>query len=289
MTKTTELSSAPKLGELYVKAALGALPIPGFSARGKSIPDRAVELNGLRVDPNHLAEYAAVCGLRFGDALPLTYPFVLVMPTVMQLLTQRDFPFTPMGLVHAENVIERRRAISMGEPLDIHTHVENLREHPKGLLADAVSDVRVGRELVWHQVITFLHQQRTSLSGGPKPTPKPEEIPPPPLRQLRVTQRTISKYAAVSGDRNPIHVSKLGAKALGGFPSTIAHGTWTMATVLNSVEGRIPDAAVYHVKFGKPVLIPSTVNLYADVAETGWDLSLKHPTKGYPHLTATIR
>jgi acyl dehydratase len=93
----------------------------------------------------------------------------------------------------------------------------------------------------------------------------------------------------VSGDRNPIHVSKLGAKVLG-FPTTIAHGSWTMAAILGSVEGRIPDAVTYAVKFGKPVTVPSTVNLYADAAPAGgWDLSLKHPKKGYPHLTATLR
>lgn len=290
MTQTIELKQAPKLGDLYVKAALGAVPVPGLGGgRGKRIPDRAVQLSDVRVDADNLAEYSEVCGLRFGDTLPLTYPYVIAMPTVMRLLVAKDFPFTPIGLVHAENVIQRLRPISVGEPLDVHTHVENLREHPKGLLADAVSEFSVGRELVWRQVMTFLHQQRTSLSGGPKPEPKPDEVPPPPLRQLRVVQKTVSHYAAVSGDRNPIHVSKLGAKALG-FPATIAHGSWTMATILASVEGRIPDAVTYSVKFGKPVILPATVNVYADaIPNGGWDLALKHPKKGYPHLTATLR
>lgn len=289
MTNVIELNATPSLGELYVKAAVGALPIPGLSARGSTIPDRAVQLTGVAVDPDHLADYTDVCGLPLSDTLPLTYPFVLVMPTVMQLLVERDFPFTPMGLVHAENLIERARPISVLEPLDIRSHVKNLREHPKGLLADAVSEVKVGRELVWRQVITFLHQQRTSLSGGPKPEPKPDEAPPPPLRQLRIAQKTISRYAAVSGDRNPIHVTKLGAKAFG-FPSTIAHGTYTMAAALSAVDGRIPDRAAYQVKFGKPVLLPATVNLYADPGPGGgWDIALRHPKKGYPHLTATLR
>lgn len=289
MTKTIELSATPSLGELYVKAAVGAVPIPGLSSRGKRIPDRAISVSGVTVDQGNLADYAKVCGLRFGDTLPLTYPFVITMPTVMQLLVERDFPFSPLGLVHAENVIERFRPISAGEPLDVHTHIENLREHPKGLLADAISEVNVGRELVWRQTMTFLRQQRTSLSGGPKPEPKPDEVPPPPLRQLKVDQATVSKYAAVSGDRNPIHISKLGAKAFG-FPSTIAHGSWSMATVLQALDGRIPDKTTYAVKFGKPIVLPATVNLYADpAADGGWDISLRHPKKGYPHLTATLR
>src|SRR5579863_6469288 len=105
MTKTIELTATPKLGELYVQAAIGAVPVPGIGAsRGKRIPDRAIKLGGVRVDADNLAEYADVCGLRFGDTLPLTYPFVITMPTVMQLLVAKDFPFSPIGLVHAENV-----------------------------------------------------------------------------------------------------------------------------------------------------------------------------------------
>ncbi|PPJ32562.1 dehydratase [Nocardia nova] len=287
-TRTISLNEPPKTGSLYLKAALGAVPLPLVSARKSEIPDRAVEWNGVRVDPDHLAAYCHATGLRFGDSLPLTYPFVLTFPMVMQLVVARDFPFVAVGAVHAENLIERTREISVSEPLDIRAHVENLREHPKGLLVDAISEISVGREPVWRQVTTFLHQQRTSLSGGPKAAPKPDEVPPPPLRTLRVDQAMIHRYAAASGDRNPIHMSALGAKAFG-FPRSIAHGMWSAAAILGVIEGRVPAKTSYAVKFGKPILLPSTVNVYADQTAAGWDLSLKHPKKGYPHLTATLR
>ena len=288
MTETITLDAPPKNGSLYVKAALGAVPLPFVAGRAPAIPDRAVRLEGLRVDLEHLAAYCRATGLRFGDNLPLTYPFVITFPMVMKLLVQRDFPFAAMGAVHTENLIERTRDISVGEPLDITAHIENLREHPKGLLVDAISEIRVGRELVWRQVTTFLHQQKTSLSGGPKPEPKPEEVPPPPLRTLRADQQTITRYANASGDQNPIHTSALGAKAFG-FPRAIAHGMWSAAAILATLEGRIPGAVSYGVKFGKPILLPSTVNVYADRVADGWELALRHPKKGYPHLTATLR
>jgi acyl dehydratase len=287
-TEVLELDGTPRARDIYLRAVLGALPVPLLSDRGNEIPDRRLEIKGIRVDPDNLAAYAHTCGLRFGDTLPITYPFTLTFPAVMRLVVARDFPFAAVGAVHAENLITAHRPISVSEPLDIAAHIENLREHPKGLLVDAVSEVSIGRELVWRQVTTFLHQQRTSLSGGPKPEPKPDEVPPPPTRTLRVDQRTIGKYAAVSGDRNPIHISTLGAKAFG-FARPIAHGMWSAATTLGLVEGRIPDAVSYQVKFGKPVLLPSTVNAYAERSGEGWDLSLKHPKKGYPYLTATLR
>ncbi|MEV0249539.1 MaoC/PaaZ C-terminal domain-containing protein [Nocardia sp. NPDC050712] len=288
MTQMITLTEPPKNSGLFVKAALGAVPVPLLSARPNKLPDRVVRLEGFRVDPDHLAAYCRATGLRFGDALPLTYPFVLSFPLAMQLVVARDFPFVAVGAVHAENRIERTREISVAEPLDFETHIENLREHPKGLLVDAITEIKVGRELVWRQVTTFLHQQRTSLSGGPKPEPKPDEVPPPPMRTFRVDQKTISRYAAASGDHNPIHTSGLGAKAFG-FPKPIAHGMWSAANILANIEGRVPDQATYAVKFGKPIFLPSTVNVYADQVDGGWDLALRNPKKGFPHLTATLR
>ncbi|WP_097246719.1 MULTISPECIES: MaoC/PaaZ C-terminal domain-containing protein [Nocardia] len=288
MTETITLTETPKNSSLFVKAALGAVPVPLLSARKSTVPDRVVQLDGVKVDPDHLAAYCRATGLRFGDSLPLTYPFILSFPLAMQLVVARDFPFVAVGAVHAQNVIERTREISVSEPLDFRTHIENLREHPKGLLVDAITEVSVGREQVWRQVTTFLHQQRTSLSDQPKGEPKPEEVPPPPLRALRVDQKMITRYANASGDHNPIHTSALGAKAFG-FPKAIAHGMWSAANVLSNIEGRIPEKATYTVKFGKPILLPATVNVYADQVEGGWDLSLLHPKKGFPHLTATLR
>ncbi|MDJ0398563.1 MaoC/PaaZ C-terminal domain-containing protein [Rhodococcus rhodochrous] len=282
-----ELPSLPSTFDIYSRAVLGALPVVGAS--GDSLPDDVLVLRSLKVDPDNLAEYTKVCGLRFGDSLPLTYPFILTFPLVMKLMVSKGFPFAAVGSVHAENVIEQFRPISVTEPLDIAVHAENMREHRKGLLVDLVSEVNVGRELVWRQTSTFLHQQRTSLSGQPKPEPKEEEeVPPVPTSTLRVDQKVIDRYAAVSGDRNPIHVSTLGAKAFG-FPKTIAHGMWSAAATLSAVEGRIPGKVTYAVRFGKPVLLPSSLSLYAQHVADGWDLALRHPKKQYPHLTATLR
>lgn len=281
-----ELDSSPSVLGVYGRAVLSALPVVG--AKGDTLPDDTLVLRGLRVDPDNLAEYTKVCGLTFGDTLPLTYPFMLTFPVVMKLMVSKGFPFAAVGSVHAENVIEQYRPISVTEPLDVRVHAENMREHRKGLLVDVVSEVAVGREPVWRQTSTFLHQQRTSLSGQPKHDPPEEQIPPVPTSTLRVDQKIISRYAAVSGDRNPIHVSTLGAKAFG-FPKTIAHGMWSAAAALRAVEGKVPGAVTYAVKFGKPVLLPATVNLYARRDADGWDIALRHPKKLYPHLTATLR
>ena len=265
-------------------AAAGALP---FVSRDGSLPDRTVNVEGLAIDPTNVAAYAAVTGLRFGDTVPLTYPFALTFPSVMSLVSGFDFPFAAMGSVHVENHITQHRPIAVTDTVDVAVHAEGLREHRKGLMVDLVTDIHVGNDLAWHQVTTFLHQQRTSLSDEPRAEQKKQAKLPPPNAVLKITPGQIRRYASVGGDHNPIHTSSLGAK-LFGFPTSIAHGMFTAAAVLANVEGQLPDAVKYSVRFGKPVILPARAGLYVDGVPGGWELVLRNLSKGYPHLTGSV-
>src|SRR3984893_1469580 len=182
-----------------VRAAAGAMP---FVPRADTLPDRTITVDELAIDPANVAAYANVTGLRFGDAVPLTYPFALTFPSVMSLVSGFDFPFAAMGSVHVENQITQYRPIAVTDTVGVKVHAENLREHRKGLLVDLVTDVSVGNEVAWHQVTTFLHQQRTSLSGEPKPPPQKQPKLPAPNAILRISPGQIRRYAAVGGGPN---------------------------------------------------------------------------------------
>ena len=266
-------------------AAAGALP---FVPRGDTLPTRTLTVEDLSIDPVNVAEYANVTGLRFDNAVPLTYPFALTFPTVMQLITGFDFPFAAMGSVHLENHITQYRPIAATDTVSVAVHAENMREHRRGLLVDILTDVKVGNEPAWHQVTTFLHQQRTSLSDEPKAPPQKQPKLPPPNAVLRVTPAQIRHYASVGGDHNPIHTNAIAAK-LFGFPTVIAHGMFSAAAVLANIEGQLPEAVKYSVRFAKPVVLPARAGLYLERDADGWDLTLRHLTKGYPHLSGTVR
>ena len=74
----------------------------------------------------------------------------------------------------------------------------------------------------------------------------------------RVTRADLVRYAAASGDDNPIHLSEEVARSVG-LPGVIAHGMYTMALAgraLATWAGR-PDAVLeYGVRFTKPVVVP---------------------------------
>ena len=279
------MASQPSSLTNMLRAAVGALPV---IPRGDTLPSRTVTVDELPIDAANVAAYADVTGLRFTDTVPLTYPFVLTFPAVMELATGFDFPFPAMGSVHTENHITRLRPITVSDTVGITVAAANLREHRKGLLVDLISEVSVGNETAWRQVTTFLHQQRTSLSDEPKPEPAKAPKLPPPNSILKITPGQIRRYASIGGDHNPIHTSGIGAK-LFGFPTAIAHGMFSAAAILANIEGQLPTAVDYSVRFGKPVLLPASVGVYTERVVDGWDLSMRNLKKGYPHLTATVR
>jgi acyl dehydratase len=268
-----------------LRAAAGAMP---FVPRADKLPERTVKVDELPIDHTNVAAYAGVTGLRYGNNVPLTYPFALTFPAMMSLVTGFDFPFAAMGSIHLENHITQYRPIAVTDTVGVRVHAENLREHRKGLLVDLVTDVNVGNDTAWHQVTTFLHQQRTSLSDEPKPPPQKEPKLPPPSTILRITPSQIRRYAFVGGDHNPIHTNPVAAK-LFGFPTVIAHGMFSAAAALANIEAQFPDAVRYSVKFGKPLVLPGSGGLYVEKQGDGWDLALRNIAKGYPYLTGTVR
>lgn len=297
----TKLSAIPNLLSQYGKAAIGSVPVVGGSRDATSLPAKGVEVSGVKVDVANLAAYTSVCGLRLGDALPLTYPFTLSFPLTMQLMLDPGFPFPAMGAVHLRNEITSRRALRVGDELTIRSHAENLREHPSGLLVDVVTEIRTGDdddEAAWTQRASMLTKRRTSLTPA-KDATRPEKPAPPTANEIgdptvvqSVDEKQIAEYAAVSGDRNPIHVSGVGARAFG-FPNVIAHGMWTAATLLGTVEGAIPEQARYTVEFGKPVVLPAKLGVYARRAvaagDPAWTITARNPRKlGTVHATATL-
>jgi acyl dehydratase len=91
------------------------------------------------------------------------------------------------------------------------------------------------------------------------------------------------RYAAVAGDRNPIHLYDITAKPLG-FKRAIIHGMWTKARSLAAL-GEVPDAHTVEVKFLKPIFLPGKV----EFLRGDEDFAVRDAASGTPHLAGTIR
>ena len=298
---TTELARSPRQGALLVKAAIGALPLPGRARRATELPDTELVLRDVDVDPDHLAAYSRVCGFGVRNEVPPTYPHVLAAPLALRLLSDGTFPFPVIGLVHVGNAITQSRPLGMSEPLTLRVHAADLRPHERGVQFDVIHEASAGGEAVWRSVSTYLRRSssggsgrsgggssRSSGSGGRDGAPKDASAADVPTAVWTVPDNIGRRYAAVSGDRNPIHLHPLTARAFG-FPRAIAHGMWTKARCLAALENRLPAAYTVDVAFKLPVLLPAKVAFHAgSTGSGGWRFGLRDARADRPHLTGTV-
>lgn len=291
MTEVRDFTKAPATGPKLLKAALPALPVigglPGIKHTGKTAPDLVLELPHVRTDPTHLARYNEICGYRPADVLPPLYPHFAAFGLHLTLMTDPSFPFAPMGVVHLRNHLEHRRPIGLDEELDLAVKAHDLRPHPKGRLIDVTTTARVDGTAVWSETMTIF--SRGKSGAGPETSVPPLEgvDAPSGVVEWKLKGNLGRRFAAVSGDRNPIHLYPLTAKAFG-FPRNIAHGMWTKSAALAALQNRLPANYVVDVEFRKPVLLPSTVVFGSRVNDGVTTFGVRSARNASTHLVGRI-
>jgi acyl dehydratase len=263
---------APATVPNLLKAALPALPgiggLRGIKHTGVTAPDLVLELNGVGTDKDHLARYNAICGYLPADILPPLYPHFAAFGLHLSLMTDTSFPFAPMGVVHLRNRLVQRRPIGVNETFDLSVKAHDLRPHPKGRLIDITTTATIAGEEVWSETMTIF--SRGKQGAGPEATRPPLDGVDAPVGPVewKLKGDLGRRFAAISGDRNPIHLYPLTAKAFG-FPTNIAHGMWTKSRALAALQNRLPAAYEVNAEFRKPVLLPSTVVFGSRVDDRG--------------------
>jgi acyl dehydratase len=296
------LDSPPSILPLYARAALPMIPgaslLPFVPGRGEEIPEIELELAGIQAEPEAIAAYARVCGFALRDRLPPTYPHVLAFPLHMAVMADGSFPFGAVGLVHVENRIEQLRPIGLDEELSLRVRPTALEPHPRGRTFSLVTEARTGGELAWKSVSTML--RRGHHPDVASPPDRREELrhregefaalseDAPASAEWKLGDDLGRRYAAVSGDRNPIHMHALTAKPLG-FPRAIAHGMWTKARCLAALESRLPDAFGVDVRFRKPILLPARVEFASATQGDSTEFAVRDAKRQTPHLDGRVR
>ena len=99
-----------------------------------------------------------------------------------------------------------------------------------------------------------------------------------------VTRADLVRYAAASGDHNPIHQDEDVARSVG-LPGVIAHGMYTMALAARAVTTWFPGAEVVSLgcKFTAPVVVPAEGGV--DVVVAG---EVKDAADGLTTLALTV-
>jgi hypothetical protein len=284
---TQVLDSPPSLTPLLVKAMLTAT-----TRRGEDLPGTEYVLEDVVADPPALAGYARVCGFRLAADLPPTYPHILGFPLAMRLMTDPGFPFPLPGLVHTSNLIVRHRPIPVDAALTIRVRADSLEATDRGRQFAVRTEAYHSDLLVWEEASWYLRLERprdpgTSEPSRPDPGAESTDQPGGLTALWRIPGDSGKRYAAVSGDYNPIHRYTLGAR-MAGFRRPIAHGMWTLARCLSSMEGRLPDAFRAEFRFRRPITLGSTVGFAAHQDGPTWRVGVSNPKTLKVYVVGTV-
>jgi acyl dehydratase len=317
-----ELRGTPGLGGLSARGLAESVRLVAAGRLGRTpgaLPDIAYVATGIRADADRLTAYQHLLGESASDVLPAGFVHALAFPFATAVMVRPGFPLPLVGMVHLANHVTQLRPVSLGDSLGVRAWAQHLAPHRLGTQVELVTEVRVGGghdasagSVAWRGVSTYLatgvrlgSEARPHGVGEPgapgSPGARVPFTPPTPTGQWRLAADIGRRYAAVSGDRNPIHLSALTAKAFG-FPRAIAHGMYTASRALAVVGAARGDAFTWTVEFAKPVLLPGTVTVRIapepDASTDGGPQPAVGPAYGFagwsarsgkPHFTGTVR
>jgi hypothetical protein len=250
--KTIEISGTPSWRPRFSAHWAPAANAPAWS---RLCPKWSWPLPSVTLDAQHIASYAALCGFSASQGVPLIYPQMLTFPLVTAYMCSDECPWPAMGTVHLANSIEQYKSLRAGDTVRVEMGTGQLFAHEKG--QGFTLDLRILRdgELVWSATQSLLRVGVKQTSGQPFTSQFASDTALSCQTEFTAPADIGRRYGAVSGDRNPIHLTAVTAK-LFGFQQAIAHGMWTKARALSYLLPAHPlERASTAVEFKTPLAV----------------------------------
>lgn len=220
-----------------------------------------------RIDAEHVRRYNTTFGFQ-GDAVPLTFLYLLAQRAQLATMLACPIPFRIPGLIHVENRLAMHGPVLADAPLAVTTVLQLPPPAPNGAL-HAVLETRAfdGERLAFSCDSTYLIRRG---SRARRDAPPPEAPHGNPLGGWTVARDAGRRYAALSGDWNPIHLWPWSARLMG-MRTPIIHGAHTLAkacSLLQTASGQ--EITSVWCRFRLPVPLGSSIALFQRDTEGGF-------------------
>ena len=275
-----ELSELPGLLGLFRKAVVKS---DNFEL-GQPFPFLSNYVKGVQIEKKHLLAYQKLLGFEQNEQVPPTYLSMLGFPMILRLMTHADFPMKAMGQVHLSNEISVFKNFPMHQAITLTAGINNSRVTSRGVEWTVGLIAKADGELVWSSESTMLHRCKT----GVRRQGLPVIVRAGESQTWAIDGGMGRRYASVSGDYNPIHLSAISAK-LFGFKKAIVHGMWSKARCLAVLKDQLPESG-YRVRanFHRPLFLPSNVLFYSERKADMTSFSIFNQTGEQAHMDGCI-
>lgn len=294
---TLQFASPPGIWANYTRVLTGRKP--RIMPAGATVPRIEATLAPIRIDPDHLARYAAICGMPRTDVVPIAFPHMLASGMHLAMLSSPAFPVSVLGIVHLQNRIERLHAQDPAEPMALRSWIEGHRDTELGHEFELQTEGTTAGEVIWRETCVFLARglraPRARVLAAERAREREREreaaADSQPLRTSRFTAPAGlgRRYAVVSSDYNPIHLGDLAAKPFG-FRKAITHGMWSLARcAAEAGEADARGAVTLDVTFKAPVFMPAELLFESRTAPGSVLFTMKDATSDKPYLAGELR
>lgn len=203
------------------------------------------------VDGKHLSRYCKAFDFD-NRRIPLTYHYLAVQRAHLATMLGGGFPFRIAGMVHVSNMLEELMPLRGNEPYMLHTDIVIEPPADNGARYCAcVTEARQHGETVFRCSSRYLAVRGAQRRRVAKPDcAEPAYIQ---IGAWRVASDDGRRYAALSGDWNPIHLWHWLARLMG-LQRAIIHGMHSLAkacSVLQRRDGK--HMRVLNCRFRSPV------------------------------------
>jgi acyl dehydratase len=284
---TLTFDRLPSMVPAYVRVILSKKPYYAPDVAG--VRPFGVEARSVIISPSHVRRYRAACAMAPGDTVPVSFPHVLAMPLHMQLFIAPAFPAKVLGLIHLRNSIRIIKPVPVKRELQLRVDLESVRQTDTGQEYDLVTRFRDRGEVIWEEVSTMFARnpnaqgKRERLDRSTHPSDDTVKT-----TVADIDARTGWRYAKVSGDFNPIHLTARTAQMFG-FKQAVAHGMWSMARCLAEAESQLPSGKLrIDTQFKLPLYLPSQAIVRVWPVTSGLDITLATPKGDRLHLAMQV-
>lgn len=239
--------------------------------------DRTYGPRLLQVTGEAVAAYVAATGddpNRWKTSAPPGFAAAALFMVAPELLDE----LFEHSVIHGEQTFNWLRPLAIGAELEVTGTVTKARE--RGGVHFVTFEIEVSDTdgaVTSGSALFLVSGEATAATSEERPEPRHDDLGGPAEGERSVSRAGLLRYAAATGDWNPVHWDH-GAAVAAGLPGVVVHGllqaAWALQAAVEGNPGERPLASA-RVRFRSPLLPAQPVQVAADRSGSTVNVSVR--------------